>query len=206
MPFEGDPESSTASYGYANGRLWIQGPDKLETDGIVDLNPNEEKRYRQKFGMTLHERRNKEEGPSHLNGSDEYAYYDTPEELDKLIAWLDNRGEREKSLRKELTAWRKEITKCMRKRMEHRDEVAEKQAALEDRVIGIATRKKTTSDLNVTKYPCTAWRNTMALNRLGYLHVNGRVRKASKNSARKGREPSAAPEKRTTRQGTRFAR
>ena len=207
MPFEGDPESSTAAYGYANGRLWVQGPDKLETDGIVDLDPRDGKQYRHRFGMTVSERKNAELGFTQLHASDQYGFYETAEDLDRLIAWLDNRGEREKALRRELNLWRKEIGGSMEKRRQHYEKARGKLAAMEDRVVGIATRKKATTDVNLTKYPCTVWHNSSAMQKYGQLHADGPIsKKTKKRTEPKGKESSAAPAGRTTRQGTRYAR
>ncbi|KMU85877.1 DDT domain-containing protein [Coccidioides immitis H538.4] len=63
MPYEGLPNSSTASAGYANGRIWVQGPDEIEREGFIDL-------------------------PDELNRSYfkslEWGYYEDPDELDEL--------------------------------------------------------------------------------------------------------------------------
>src|SRR5271168_4431874 len=37
MPYEGLGESSTADAEYANGRLWVQGPDDIEREGFIDV-------------------------------------------------------------------------------------------------------------------------------------------------------------------------
>lgn len=207
MSFGGDPESSTAAYGYANGRLWVHGADKLETEGIVDLDSRDDKHYRQHFGMTINDRKNLELGPMQLASADQYGFYESPDDLDGLIAWLDNRGERERALRKELNLWRREISGSMEKRKMHIGQIIEKHAASEERVIGIATRKKTTVDTNLTKYPCTNWHNSCAIQKYGQLHIDGLVPKRSrKKTEAKLKEASAVPEKRTTRQGTRYTR
>ena len=60
MPFGGVPNSSTAEYGYANGRIWVQGPSEHE------LGPNLEEpalsQDMQRFGYTVPQRKEREEG------------------------------------------------------------------------------------------------------------------------------------------------
>ncbi|KAK3057739.1 hypothetical protein LTR53_020448, partial [Teratosphaeriaceae sp. CCFEE 6253] len=63
--------------------------------------------------MTVTERRKKEEGATSLLNPEEWAYYDDPDRLDNLIGWLDDKGEREKKLRKELLEWRDTIAQYM---------------------------------------------------------------------------------------------
>ncbi|CAN9338261.1 unnamed protein product [Alternaria alternata] len=109
MPFGGVPNSSTAEYGYANGRIWVQGPSEHE------LGPNlEEPALSQDM-----QRKEREEGPTHLLNSNQWAYYDDPEDIDKLLVWLDERGHRERVLRKELQAFRDRIAEYMLKMRKH---------------------------------------------------------------------------------------
>ncbi|OAR01761.1 hypothetical protein LLEC1_07250, partial [Akanthomyces lecanii] len=61
MPYGGLPNSSTAEAGYANGRLWVQGPDELERKGYIDVPADLENEYKAKFNMTIRERKDKEE-------------------------------------------------------------------------------------------------------------------------------------------------
>ena len=100
MPFGGVPNSSTAEYGYANGRIWVQGPSEHE------LGPNLEEpalsQDMQRFGYTVPQRKEREEGPTHLSNSNQWAYYDDPEDIDKLLVWLDERGHRERVFRRRL--------------------------------------------------------------------------------------------------------
>ncbi|KAI6877519.1 hypothetical protein KC355_g22415, partial [Hortaea werneckii] len=76
MPFAGLPRSSTASSGYANGRLWVQGPDQMEVEGFIDRTPEEQKEYRAQFNMTVPERRKREEGDTSLLDANEWGYID----------------------------------------------------------------------------------------------------------------------------------
>lgn len=201
MHFAGDPDSSTASRGYANGRLWVQGPDDAEREGFIDLYEDEQILYKAAIGLTTHERRAQEEGRTRLLSAHEWGYYDDPEDLDQLLAYLDDRGKREKDLRKELHAWLQKISQCMEGRNKYMAEAEVKSAAAEANV-GIATRKKAYVDQYTAKYPCLAWRNTRALDALGQLHVDGAVPKKVKKVAR-AKDLETAPG-RSTRQGTRY--
>ena len=209
MPFEIDSRST--DYGYANGRLWVQGPDLIERMGILDMERTEEKQYKTKFQMTMQQRRDLEEGDTHLYNANQWGYYDDPADVDRLIDWLNPKGEREKALKKELTAWRHPIQEQMTVLKEHIEEVNAEYAKLEDRPVGIATRKKLGADLQEARYPCLRWSNEVAYDKYGQpLSMGPPLKRAKKNRTKAGadgeRETSAPPEKRTTRQGTRFAR
>ena len=133
MPYEGLPEASTADAGYANGRIWVQGPDDLERDGFIDVKTGDGKnggrdvnrsRSRNRssnvsLSMTPVERKKIEEGPTHVFNAREWAFYDKPEEVEDLISWLDVRGNREVRLRKELTEQQALISRHMKKRQEY---------------------------------------------------------------------------------------
>lgn len=205
MPFEGDPDSSTA-YAYANGRLWIQGPDVIERQGILDLSSAEAKLYEQRFGETVPQRREREEGETMLADGQHWGFYDTAEDLDNLILWLDDRGEHEKLLKKELKTWREQIVECMDNMHARLATVAEKQAQKDERVIGIATRKKLQADYTAIRFPCTVWTNTKAIAQFNQPHIDGPPPKKIKRGERAIKESSAPPEKRTTRLGTKFGR
>jgi len=201
MHLLGDENSSTASRGYANGRLWIQGPGDAERAGFIDLPQEEQAQYLAALGVTTHERREREEGPTRLDTAHEWGYFDDAETLDRLIAWLDDRGRREKDLRKELQNWRELIAECMKGRGAYVAEQSAKAAAAEANV-GIATRKKAYVDQYTARFPCLAWRNTRALQAWGQLHVDGPVQKKMKKVT-KAKELEVLPE-RSTRQGTRY--
>lgn len=207
MPFAGLPTSSTAAYGYANGRLWVQGPDDMEVDGFINLDEGESTKYQMEFGMSVLERKAQEEGENRVENARQWGYYDDPEALDGLIAWLDERGRRERELRKELLSWREKISEYMGHMQEHRLAMVQKKAAREEPVVGIATRKKTYFDQTATRHPCLAWRNSAALDRFDQLHSDGPLpKKSAKGGARAKRAAPAVVEKptpRTTRSGAR---
>ena len=171
QPFGGLPRSSTASHGYANGRIWVQGPDDLESQGFIDRSNEDQKEYRRLFSCTTHERRVMEEGKTSLQSANEWGFYDDPVLLDNLIGWLDDRGEREKRLRKELCEWRDKIVEYMEAHKKFEDEEAAKKLdADEEQATRIATRHKTQEDQTAAKERCLRWTNGMALEELGHLH------------------------------------
>ncbi|KAF2875114.1 ALG6, ALG8 glycosyltransferase family-domain-containing protein [Massariosphaeria phaeospora] len=168
MPFGGVPNSSTAEYGYANGRLWVQGPDELE------LQPNLEEpalsQDKQEFGFTIPMRKEKEEGSTHLATSGEWGYYDDPADVDRLMAWLDERGFREKALRKELQIFRERIVEYMVKMKEHLVEAELEKEEEEEVSTRVATRKKTYVDTDPGQDRCLLWTNSIMRNEFGYNH------------------------------------
>lgn len=171
QPFGGLPTSSTSSYGYANGRIWVQGPDKMESDGFIIRTPEEQKNYERSFGLTVTGRRQLEEGKTYLQSAEEWGYYDDPNVLDNLIGWLDERGEREKRLRRELCDWRDTIVQYMEAHKKFEDEEAAKKVeADEEHATRISTRHKAHEDLTAARQRCLKWTNGMALEQNGHLH------------------------------------
>jgi len=171
QPFGGLPSSSTSHYGYANGRLWVQGPDKMETEGFIERTPEEVKEYKARFGITPLERRKLEEGPMYLVTADEWGYYDDPQRLDNLIAWLDEKGEREKKLRRELCDWRDTIAQYMETYTNFQnDESSKKMEAEQEQENRIHTRHKAQEDIVASQDRCLNWRNTMAEEQIGHVH------------------------------------
>ncbi|KAI9845236.1 MAG: hypothetical protein M1837_004991 [Sclerophora amabilis] len=180
MPYAGLPTSSTADAGYANGCVWVQGPDELERQGFIDLSEQDEQRYRKAFRMTVPERKELEEGRTSLATAFEWGFYDDADSLDMLIGWLDLRGNRESKLRKELQLQRAKICLYMENRSEYlRD--SEDKSVVEEPPTRISTRTKTYIDS--TSHRCLSWRNTTALEELGHLHSEQpRQRKATRKS------------------------
>lgn len=170
QPYGGLPNSSTASYGYANGRIWVQGPDKYEIEGFVG-SPEDEKGYQARFQMSIAERRCLEEGTFMLKDATEWAFYDDPTRLDNLIGWLDDRGIREKKLRRELCEWRNTIAQYMGALKAFKDqEAAKRLEADEEQATRISTRHKTYEDQTATKERCLKWRNGMAIDEQHHIH------------------------------------
>jgi hypothetical protein len=119
MPYGGLPDSSTAAAGYANGCIWVQGPDELEREGYIDMIPEYQDEYKAKFDMTVPERKLREEGPTHVFNARQWGYLSEPEDVDGLIDWLDARGFNELKLRKEIVTYRDKIIKNMENRKEY---------------------------------------------------------------------------------------
>ena len=178
MPFAGLPTSSTADAGYANGCIWVQGPDDIEREGFIELSPAENAQYAHAFQMSVPQRRDLEEGETHLSDARHWGYYDNPDALDMLIGWLDNRGSREIKLRKELTSQREYICRHMTKRQEYLAGEDDSKSEAGEPATRISTRNKTYVD--ASGHRCLKWRNSTALEEVGHLHSQpkpGRPRK-----------------------------
>ncbi|KIW59642.1 hypothetical protein PV05_04078 [Exophiala xenobiotica] len=208
MPHGGLPDSSTADADYANGRLWVQGPDDMEREGFIEIPKQDQDAYYRRFQMTPAERKAMEEGPTRLNNAKQWGFYDTAEELDMLIGWLESRGVREVKLQKELTMQRDVIIKHMEKRAAYlvpREKSEEPPARM-------STRTK--AYFNDKSHRCLRWRNTTAIAELGHRHVDPPPKprpRGKKNAAvEESRTASTAlpvlnrQGKPVTRQGTRY--
>lgn len=199
MPYGGLPDSSTAAAGYANGCIWVQGPDELEREGYIDMVPEYQNEYKAKFDMTVPERKLREEGPTHVFNARQWGYLSEPEDVDGLIDWLDARGFNELKLRKEIVGYRDKIIKNMENRKEYLKTAEEAKAAAETETAAapseepeeispkrsgkskrMSTRGAGARSAAQTATPeppapppsfrCLAWRNTTALEELGHLH------------------------------------
>jgi len=170
MPFGGVPTSSTAEYGYANGRLWVQGPDDNEIQANLQEPALSEDMAA--FGWTVPQRKEKEEGTTHLSTSTEWGYYDNPEDVDQLVVWLDERGIREKALRKELQVYRDRIAEYMTKMKEHMDDVDKSKIEEEENMPRVSTRNKTYTERtnDETKAKCLLWTNSIMRDEVGHNH------------------------------------
>ncbi|KAF2126155.1 glycosyltransferase family 57 protein [Dothidotthia symphoricarpi CBS 119687] len=170
MPFGGVPNSSTAEYGYANGRIWVQGPDEHE------LQPNmEEPALSQdlhRLGFTIPQRKEKEEGATHLANASEWGYYDDPEEISALLEWLDVRGHRERLLMKELQAFGERITEYMGILKGHKSKAEDPKEDDEDEDLPrVSTRNKAHAEKDATKDRCLHWTNSIMREEYGYNHI-----------------------------------
>ncbi|KAJ4338259.1 glycosyl transferase [Didymella glomerata] len=194
MPFGGVPNSSTAEYGYANGRIWVQGPDAEELQPCLEEPALSQDMQRFKF--TIPQRKEKEEGSTHLSTSMQWAYYDDPEDIDRLIVWLDERGHREKQLRKELQIFRDRIAEYMEKMKKHLTKVdkTEEDEEDEDSKPRISTRGKANAEKEEAKERCLLWTNSIMFDEYGYIHSTeyeppkkgkARVVKATKGKGRR---------------------
>ncbi|KAJ5558424.1 DDT domain superfamily [Penicillium sp. DV-2018c] len=183
MPHEGKPGSSTAEAHYANGRLWVQGPDAMEYAGFIDVTDKQRKQYQKHFQTTPAERKKHEEGPTHLSNAREWGYYEDPEAIDQLIEWLDSRGNRESKLLKELVHQQEYIAKYMTNRKTYLAGTPQRAESEDLPAKRVTTRTKTYVDLNESSLRCLRWKNTTALSKNGHLHVDpGRPNKRKRVS------------------------
>jgi hypothetical protein len=205
MPYEGLPNSSTADAKYANGRLWVQGPDDMEREGFIDPPEHIRKIYAKEHRVTPAERKKLEEGETSLVDARHWAYYDEPEQLEELVRWLDPRGIREIKLRKELQLQRGHIAKYMKARKDYLTQTAERAESEEPPTKRMTTRTKAFVDDH--RHRCLRWKNTTALTELGHLHVDaGRPTKRVKRVTDEVKELKAANKqgKTLSRQGSRY--
>ncbi|KAH8889587.1 hypothetical protein GQ53DRAFT_220478 [Thozetella sp. PMI_491] len=172
MPYAGLPDSSTASAEYANGCLWVQGPDELEREGYIDMPSEYQNEYKAKFNMTVPERKKIEEGSTSVFNARQWGYYSEPEQVLALIDWLDPRGYNELKLRKELVNYRERIMKHMENRKAYlATEEPEEEKKEEPPAKRMSTRGRTAPTTpEPPNYRCLSWENTTATEELGHLH------------------------------------
>jgi hypothetical protein len=192
MPHGGLPDSSTYDAGYANGRIWVQGPDDMERLGYIDVPEQDKKSYFAHFQMTPEERKKLEEGETQLHTANQWGFYDSPEEVDALIGWLDSRGLREIKLKKELTLQRDVIVE----RMEARKADLAPREVSEEPTTRMSTRTKTY--ISEASHRCLRWKNTTAWAEQGHNHVD-----PPPQAVKRGRAKKVVPEETQTRSKTR---
>ncbi|KAK3313884.1 hypothetical protein B0H66DRAFT_366101 [Apodospora peruviana] len=217
MPYAGLPDSSTAGAGYANGCIWVQGPDDLEREGYIDMIPEYRDEYKAKFDMTVPERKKLEEGNTSVYNARQWGFYSEGEEVDKLLEWLDPRGFNELRLRKEIVSYRDRIVTHMESRKAYLgldapeeavngDKEAEEKKKDDEPVVGnkrMSTRGRNTAKQApepTTTYRCLKWENTYALEMIGHKHSEQPAPvRARKQTKRKSEAAELAPEPVTTR-------
>ncbi|KAK7431803.1 hypothetical protein QQZ08_001744 [Neonectria magnoliae] len=199
MPYAGLPNSSTASAQYANGCIWVQGPDDLEREGYIDLPSDLQDEYKAKFDMTVPERKAMEEGKTSVYNSRQWGYISEPEHVDELIKWLDPRGLNELKLRKELLNYKEKIAKHMENRKTYLAETEEAEHKEETKRTSSRIRDKTPEPPN---YRCLQWENSTAIDEVGHLHSDPppppRSRKQTKKREAQS-DAAAAPATKTRR-------
>ncbi|RYC60510.1 hypothetical protein CHU98_g5698 [Xylaria longipes] len=174
MPYAGLPNSSTAHAGYANGSIWVQGPDDMEREGYIDLPTQYQDEYKAKFKMTVPQRKKMEEGRTSVFNARQWGYYSEPSQVDSLLNWLDPRGFNEVKLRKELLLYKDKIVANMENRAQyissHEETSKEKETAKKEEAKRMSTRTKAQSSPEPAHFRCLDWTNTMAIDLLGHLH------------------------------------
>ncbi|KAI0512779.1 ATP-utilizing chromatin assembly and remodelling N-terminal-domain-containing protein [Xylaria bambusicola] len=174
MPYAGLPNSSTAHAGYANGSIWVQGPDDMEREGYIDMPAQLQDEYKAKFKMTVPERKKLEEGRTSVFNARQWGYYSEPSQLDSLLNWLDPRGFNELKLRKELLLYKDKIVANMENRTQYissqEGEGNEKEPEKKEESKRMSTRTKAQANSEPIHFRCLDWTNTMATEELGHLH------------------------------------
>lgn len=206
MPYGGLPDSSTAKYGYANSRVWVQGPDENDYRTMVDLKEPELSKDRQAFGVTPLERKTADEGSTRLVNANQWGYYDEPAEVDALVAYLNDNGVREKALKMQLKSLQGEIGRYMNKLKDRYTEPEDKKdGESEERHVRMSLRNKKTRSNDTKAYSCQLWTNNMAREVLGHLHSEPpRPRKVKPKPKPEPRAPLNRQKKPVTRQGGRY--
>ena len=212
MPYAGLPNSSTAEAGYANGCIWVQGPDDLEREGYIDMVAEYQDEYVAKFDITVPERKKREEGTTSVYNAWQWGYYSDPEAVDGLLDWLDPRGFNELKLRKEIVNYRDKIVKNMENRKKYlglgssasatsspKVEEGKKETAGGKRMSTRGARTAATTP-EPPSYRCLSWQNTMALDEIGHLHRDEPPPvRARKQSAKRKEAAIVEPEPAATR-------
>lgn len=175
MPYAGLPDSSTAHAGYANGCIWVQGPDDLEREGYIDLVPEYQAEYKAKFKMTVPQRKRMEEGRTSVFNAHQWGYYSDPTDIESLLNWLDPRGFNELKLRKELVNYKEKIVANMENRAKYlagtTEEEPEKKDDSPKSGKRMSTRAKNAPSPEPTAtYRCQSWTNTMMIEEQGHIH------------------------------------
>lgn len=185
MPYGGLPNSSTAEAGYANGCIWVQGPDDLEREGYIEMKPEWQNEYLARFNMTVPERKVLEEGATSVFNARQWGYIDTPASLDALISWLDTRGINEIKLSKELKSYRDKIALNMEHRLAYLNPPPPEEKVEEGK--RMSTRKKE-RDVEELDQRCLRWRNSMAVLELGHLHCEDPPKSEKRKVGKKEKE------------------
>ncbi|KAI0386232.1 hypothetical protein F5Y04DRAFT_243653 [Hypomontagnella monticulosa] len=176
MPYGGLPTSSTADAGYANGCIWVQGPDEMEREGYIDMAPEHQDEYKAKFKMTVPQRKKMEEGRTSVFNASQWGYYSDPSAVDSLLNWLDPRGFNESKLRKEILAYKEKIVTHMKARAQYlssadeEDKEEPKENGKKEEPKRMTTRTKTQASPEPEDFRCLKWTNNMAIEEYGHLH------------------------------------
>ncbi|OTB04931.1 hypothetical protein M426DRAFT_144676 [Hypoxylon sp. CI-4A] len=176
MPYGGLPTSSTADAAYANGCIWVQGPDEMEREGYIDMPAEQQDEYKAKFKMTVPQRKKMEEGRTSVFNARQWGYYSEPGDVDSLLNWLDPRGFNESKLRKEIISFKDKIVTHMENRVKYLGSADEDEDQEETKDNGkeepkrMTTRTKTQATPEPTPFRCLNWTNNVAIEEFGHLH------------------------------------
>jgi hypothetical protein len=191
MPYAGLPTSSTASAGYANGCIWVQGPDDMEREGYIDLPPQYQDEYKAKFKMTVPQRKKMEEGRTSVFNARQWGYYSEPSQVDSLLNWLDPRGFNELKLRKEILLFKDKIIANIENRARYlgseEETSSDKEADKKEEAKRMSTRTKAQHSPQSTHFRCLDWTNTVAVVDVGHLHSEPPPPPKSRKGGRRSR-------------------
>jgi hypothetical protein len=173
MPIGGDPESSTADCDYMSGRLWVHGPDPAIHEGTMNLEEPILSKHKQVFKLTPAERYKRDYGETPLQPG-QFGYFDTPEEVDKLLFFLDEKGFREKDLATQIRKYKPSIVECMKRMHAHIEKIEQKKRETEEEspepISRISTRKRSIAEQDKDEPECLRWVNSKAVRDIGYKH------------------------------------
>ncbi|KAG0676340.1 Cu-binding protein [Pichia californica] len=99
-----DENNEYDSETYLMGRIWIQGPSNTDMHHL---------RVDDDIGL---KRKIVEEGKDILNGEFDWVYVDEIEDVNKLMTWLNDRGIRERALKKELNECKDQVISSFKAR------------------------------------------------------------------------------------------
>jgi hypothetical protein len=196
MPYGGIPTSSTAHSNYANGVIWVQGPDDLEREGYIDLSTEQQNEYKAKFNMTVPERKRREEGATSVFHARQWGFLSEPGEVDGLLEWLDPRGFNELKLRKELLAYKDRIAEGMAARGKylarpedhHDDDEAEGGGGDRGKRVSARTRRQTPE---APGHRCMTWTSSWVVGETGRMHCEPPSPPPAKGRKGKGKREAA---------------
>ncbi|KAH7104205.1 hypothetical protein BKA62DRAFT_497973 [Auriculariales sp. MPI-PUGE-AT-0066] len=138
------------------GRLFIQGAGEYDTEVLVAREAEEH---------DVVKRREDEETPEFMLQSDEWGTYETPEQLDEFFAWLQEKGNRELALKKQLFIWWDHIVAGVKKRQADMSAVALAAAKPVESTNGRrSTRGRNSSANELARESYMQWTNKLAKN------------------------------------------
>ncbi len=176
VPLTGRRSSAAARGRHLNGRIWVQGPDQIEQGSGKIEGEAESELQTLAFAISYADRRALEEGDTSLADSRYWGFYDNPDSMGQLLAWLDQRGIRERALARELYNQRETINATLLSLHQEAVEVEEDGPD----VPRLSTRAKTYVDSTSLKRGCLAYRNYFGLETMGASHVDPPVSRGKK--------------------------
>ncbi|GAA5946603.1 hypothetical protein JCM3765_000315 [Sporobolomyces pararoseus] len=97
------PKTDGTRVQYSTGKIFVQGPNEQDWEVLTDAKAERNKE------REIVERRMREEvveKEDALVGVNEWGFYETPQEIESLLGWLNAKGTRELGLIKAITRWK----------------------------------------------------------------------------------------------------